>query len=50
MKNLDKVKAVKILSMAATVIGALGTLGSSWVSDKERDAKLAKLVDERLQK
>ena len=47
---MNKVKLVKILSMAATVIGAIGSIGSSWVTDKENKATIEKLINERLSK
>lgn len=43
-------KAIKILSTVATVIGVAGSLGSSYVSDKENKATIEKLIDERLKK
>lgn len=47
---MNKLKVVKIFSVAATVVGMVGTLASSWVTDKENKATLKKLVDEHFQK
>ena len=47
MKNLDMVKIAKIGGMVLSVGGMLIT---SWVSSKENESVLKKLVEERLQK
>ena len=45
MKNINWVKIVKIGSIAASV---LGTIGTAWVATKENEITLTKLVNERL--
>jgi len=47
MKNVNTVKVVKMISLAASIIG---TFATAWVTKKENELTLAKLVDERLQK
>lgn len=47
MKNIDVVKIAKGFGMLLSVGGMLLT---SWVSGKENEKVLQKLVDERLQK
>ena len=46
MNKLNVVKVVKVISMVASVAGMIG---SSWVTQKNNEAVLKKLVDERLQ-
>ena len=47
MNKFNIVKVVKVLSMAASVVGMVG---ASWANGKENENILAKLVDERLKK
>lgn len=47
MKNINTVKVVKVISLAASIIG---TFATAWVTKKENELTLAKLVDEHLQK
>ena len=47
MNKLNAVKIVKVLSVAASVAGMIGT---SWVNGKENESMLKKLVEERLKK
>ena len=44
--NNKVIKIVKILSLAATIVG---TIGSAWVGSKENKMLLTKLVDEHFQ-
>lgn len=47
MKKINIVQIVKIASMAASIIGMIG---SSWASSKENKAILKDLVNEHFQK
>lgn len=41
-------KTVKIIGVAASVIGAVATLASNWAGEKQTDAKIAEKVAEAL--
>ena len=43
-------KTLKVLGIAATVVGAGVSLLSSWVGEKQQDAKIAEKVAEALAK
>ena len=45
MKNINVVKVVKVVSLLA---GVVSTLGTAWVTTKENEATLSKLVEEKL--
>ena len=47
MNKINIVKTVKLLSMAASVVGMIG---ASWANSKENESILARLVEERLMK
>ena len=47
MKKINVLKVVKIASLAASV---LGMIGSSWVNGEENKRTLQKMVDEHLKK
>lgn len=41
-------KAVKIVGLAATVVGALATIAGNWAGEKQQDAKIAEKVAEAI--
>ena len=41
-------KVVKFVGLACTLIGALATIGSNWVQEKQMDATIDKKLDEKL--
>lgn len=43
-------KVIKIIGVAASVIGAAATLASNWASEKQTDGKIAEKVAEALAK
>lgn len=43
-------KAVKIIGIAASVVGAVATLASGWASEKQTDVKITEKVAEALAK
>ena len=45
MKNINTVKVVKVISLAGSIIG---TFATAWVTKKENELTLAKLVDEHV--
>jgi hypothetical protein len=44
------IKAVKIIGIAASVVGAVATLASSWAGEKQTDAKITEKVAEAFAK
>ena len=46
MKTINWVKVIKVASFAASILGSIGT---AWVTGKENEIALAKLVSERLE-
>ena len=43
-------KVVKIIGFAASVVGALASVASSWACEKQADEKIAKKIEEALAK
>ena len=43
-------KAIKIIGIAASVVGAVATLAGNWAGEKQQDAKIAEKVAEALSK
>lgn len=43
-------KVIKIVGVAASVIGAAATLASNWANEKQTDGKIAEKVAEALAK
>ena len=43
-------KAIKIIGIAASVVGAVATLAGNWAGEKQQDAKIAEKVAEALAK
>jgi hypothetical protein len=50
MNVTDKANIIKILGVAATVIGMGATLLTDWVNDKKMDEKIAEKVLEAIAK
>lgn len=50
MNITDKANIIKILGVAATVIGMGATLLTDWVNDKKMDEKIAEKVLEAIAK
>ena len=50
MNITDKANIIKILGVAATVIGMGATLLTDWVNDKKMDEKIAEKVLEAIDK
>lgn len=44
------VKAVKLIGIAASVVGAVAALAGNWAGEKQQDAKIAEKVAEALAK
>ncbi len=47
---MKKISLIKILGIAATLLGAGATILSDWVSEKQMDEKIEEKVNEALQK
>lgn len=43
-------KAIKIIGIAASVVGAAATLAANWAGEKQQDAKIAEKVAEAVAK
>lgn len=43
-------KAIKIIGIAASVVGAVATLAGNWAGEKQQDAKIAEKVAEAVSK
>ena len=43
-------KAIKIVGIAASVVGAVATLAGNWAGEKQQDAKIAEKVAEVIAK
>ena len=41
-------KVIKIIGIAASVVGAAATLAANWAGEKQQDAKIAEKVAEAL--
>lgn len=44
------IKAIKIIGIAASVLGAAATMVCNWAGEKQQDAKIAEKVAEALAK
>lgn len=41
-------KAIKVIGIVASVVGAAATLAANWAGEKQQDAKIAEKVSEAL--
>lgn len=48
--EIMKINVVKVIGIAASVVGAVATLAGNWAGEKQTDAKIAEKVAEAISK